>query len=92
MAAMACTPPALNIFVTPPFARQTGWRDAVYRLCPAGTEHDFLTACQLGRDAHMSRVEKAGQVPPGMYNPTFFDAYRRASIARRAWSLSLLPG
>ena len=71
MAPMACTPPALNIRLTPAVPAATSMAGFIFPLRSGGVHSTIsLHPAILAGVASMSTVLNSGAVPPGMYRPT----------------------
>ena len=69
---MACTPPALNILLTPATFAAISMAGFTLPSFPGGVQSTIsLHPAILAGVASISTVEKSGAVPPGMYSPTF---------------------
>ena len=72
MAAMACTPPALNTFFTPAACAANRMAGCIFPSVLGGEQSMIsLHPAICAGVASIRTVEKRGAVPPGMYSPTF---------------------
>ena len=72
MAPIACTPPVLNILLTPATLAATNMAGFTFPLRSGGVHNTIsLQPAILAGVASMRTVENNGAVPPGIYRPTF---------------------
>src|SRR5574344_308088 len=72
IAPIACTPPALNILLTPATRAATRMAGFTLPSLLGGVQRTIsLQPAILAGVASINTVEKRGAVPPGIYKPTF---------------------
>ena len=92
MAPMACTPPALKIWLTPAMRAATRTAGLTLPSLLGGVQSTISRQpAILAGVASMSTVLNNGAVPPGIYKPTLSMATLFCQQVTPGWVLTLLP-